>query len=198
MGTRKGTGAPAAADAVNSSAGAREAAAEWVEIDALKPWARNPRKNAAAVKRVADSIKRFGFGSPILARKADGEVIAGHTRLAAAQQLGLERVPVRFLDLDPADAHLLALADNKLGEIAEWDEAELTAILEEYSAEDAELAGWDAKEQSDLDAAGGDGDDSDPYREQFGVIVICKDAADQERAFEHLQGLGYECKVVVT
>lgn len=110
---------------------AEEAAAVWVTLDALEPWKDNPRHNAAAVDEVVGSIRRFGFGAPIIARKADGMIIAGHTRYEAAKKLGLERVPVRYLDLDPADARLLALADNKLGEIAEWDDARLSAVLVE-------------------------------------------------------------------
>src|SRR5579871_4190904 len=116
------------------SENATEAAAEWIPVGELVPWLGNPRRNDAAVKQVADSIKRFGFGAPLLARKANGELIAGHTRLKAALLLGIPRVPVRYLDLDPADAHLLALADNKLGEIAEWDDEKLAAILIELRA----------------------------------------------------------------
>ena len=123
-----------------------EAAAVWVPLASLTAWARNPRRNDAAVPAVMESIKRFGFAAPIIARRADGEIIAGHTRAKAAEALGLERVPVRFLDLDPADAHLLALADNKLNEKAEWDDAAVMSILSEYGLPDAELAGWDAKE----------------------------------------------------
>lgn len=129
-----------------NNASAQEAAAVWVDIKALKPWDRNPRKNQPAIKPVADSIKRFGFGAPILARKADGEIIAGHTRILAAESLGLSKVPVRYLDLDPAEAHLMALADNKLNEKAEWDTAEVARILSEYGLDDAALAGWDADE----------------------------------------------------
>ena len=55
-------------------------------------------------------------------------------------------MPVRYLDLDPADAHLLALADNKLNEIAEWDTAAVAAILSEYGLDDAAIAGWDSAE----------------------------------------------------
>lgn len=134
-----------------------EAAAEWVPRSALKPWGQNPRRNDKAVPAVVASIKRFGFGAPIIARRADGEVIAGHTRLKAAEVLGLERVPVRFLDLDPADAHLLALADNKLNEKAEWDAHLVAEVLSGYGLDDAELAGWD---QAELDKLGGalDGD----------------------------------------
>lgn len=126
-----------------------EAAAVWVPISEMTPWDQNPRKNDAAVDKIAESIKRFGFGSPILAR-LNGEVIAGHTRLKAAEKLGLDRVPVRYLDLDPADAHLLALADNKLGEIAEWDETLLAEILKDLDPEDAALAGFGAEELEDL------------------------------------------------
>ncbi len=132
-----------------------EAAAIWVPISELKRWAKNPRNNAAAVAKVAQSIKRFGFGAPIVARKADRQIIAGHTRLLAAEKLALTHVPVRFLDLDPVDARLLALADNKLGEIAEWIEPQLAQVLAELKLEDADLlaTGFDNGEIDRLLAA---------------------------------------------
>lgn len=117
-----------------------EPAAEWVDIEALTPWRDNPRNNEHAVGAVAESIKRFGFAAPIIAR-TDGEVIAGHTRLKAAQALGLDRVPVRYMDLDPADAKLLALADNKVGELADWDDDRLSDILNELHADGVDLDG---------------------------------------------------------
>tara|TARA_R100000152_G_C6772847_1_gene199953 strand:- start:936 stop:1436 length:501 start_codon:yes stop_codon:yes gene_type:complete len=106
-----------------------ESAAIWEDINELVPWDQNPRINDHAVQNVADSIKRFGFASPIVARLADKMVIAGHTRLKAAKSLGLDKVPVRYLDIDPADAKMLALADNKIGEIADWDQEGLINIL---------------------------------------------------------------------
>lgn len=127
-----------------------EIAAVWESIDNLVPWDQNPRLNDHSVDKVANSIKRFGFGAPIVARREDKMVIAGHTRLKAAKQLGLDAVPVRYLDLDPADAKMLALADNKIGEIADWDNDELDRIINDLalSAEDMEDLGWS---QSDLD-----------------------------------------------
>lgn len=125
-----------------------EPAAVWVDRAELHAWSANPRKNnGEPVRRVMESIRRFGFAAPIVAR-TNGEVIAGHTRLKAAEALGLDRVPVRYMDLDPAEAHLLALADNKLNEEAEWDAAAAASILSDFSLEDAALAGWDS---NDLD-----------------------------------------------
>ena len=120
-----------------------EAAAVWMPINDLTPWADNPRDNAAAIPEVAKSIKRFGFASPIIARPIEGggyEIIAGHTRHQAALSLGLDRVPVRVMDLDPTDAKLLALADNKVGEIATWSDG-LGDILRELEADGIDLDG---------------------------------------------------------
>ena len=131
-----------------------EPAAVWLPIDKLSPWDQNPRQNDSAVDEVSASIKRFGFGAPIVARKEDGMVIAGHTRLRAAKRLGLDRVPVRFLDLDPADAKLLAIADNKVGEIAEWDDAKLAEVLSELrddgALDELDGLGMDAAELDTL------------------------------------------------
>lgn len=117
----------------------QEAAAVWVHVAELKPWAANPRQNAKAIDEVAKSIRRFGWGAPIVANKRDGEIIAGHTRFAAASKLKLDKVPVRWLDLDPADAHALALADNKVGEVATWDDAVLRQVLAELKEADESL-----------------------------------------------------------
>ena len=141
-----------------------EQAATWLPIGDLTPWADNPRENDHAVPEVARSIERFGFGAPILARPIDGgglEVIAGHTRLKAAQSLGLDRVPVRVLDLDPTDARLLALADNRLGELADWSSG-LEDVLRQMGNDGVDLdgLGWTAEE---LDALTGGGPDEERY-----------------------------------
>ncbi len=135
-------GAPAPANDIGP-------AAEWVAPATLKPWAKNPRKNdGEPVAKVAESIKRFGFAAPIVARKATREIIAGHTRWKAAQQLKLERVPVRFVDVSEREAHLLALADNRLHE-----------ILSSYDLGDVMLAGWTDKDMRELESsARGDGE----------------------------------------
>jgi DNA modification methylase len=135
-------------------------AAEMVDTASLKPWPQNPRKNdGEPVARVADSIRKFGFAAPIVARLATREIIAGHTRWKAAQLLKLPQVPVRFVDLDERQAHLLALADNRLGELAEWDTPELHALLSSYDIGEQVVAGWNERDMRELErAALGDGE----------------------------------------
>ena len=144
-----------------------EPAAEWLEVGDLTPWADNPRVNDHAVGQVAKSIERFGFAAPIVARRdGDGlEVVAGHTRLKAAHKLGLDRVPVRVLDLDPADARLLALADNRLGELADWSD-DLGDLMQRLDDEglDLEGLGWSDEELAALlapEAVEADGTEDD-------------------------------------
>ena len=87
----------------------------------ITPYEKNPRKNDEAVEYVANSIKEFGFKVPIVIDK-NGVIVAGHTRYKAAQELGLEKLPCVIAD-DLTDEQVKAfrLADNKVGELAEWD-----------------------------------------------------------------------------
>ena len=126
-------------------------AAEWLPLDSLRAWERNPKRHPEEqIRDLMKSITRFGWGSPILARM-NGEVVAGHGRLEAARRLGLTTVPVRRLNLDPTEAALLALADNRLTETGAWDEPAVAAILAEASADGVDIAslGWS---QSEIDA----------------------------------------------
>src|SRR5260370_38914478 len=66
-------------------------------IERLVFYARNPRKNDAAVERMCDSIREFGFKIPVLVR-SDGEVVDGHLRLKAARKLEITEVPVILCD----------------------------------------------------------------------------------------------------
>jgi len=138
--------------------------AEWVSIDSVAPWDENPRHNDDAVAGVAASIERFGWGNPILVRKADGMVIAGHTRLKAAASLGMDKVLVRFMDLDEAKAKALALADNKLGELAVWDDDALESILRDMESQDLDLLAGAGFAQSELDALANPGELPDDWK----------------------------------
>ena len=90
-------------------------------VSALKPYANNPRKNKAAIDKVAASIKEFGFKQPIVVDK-DYVIVVGHTRLQAAKKLKMDEVPVIVADeLTDEQIKAYRLADNKTAEFAEWD-----------------------------------------------------------------------------
>lgn len=123
-------------------------AAEWVAPDSLVPWSLNPRQRPTAqvVRELAASIKAVGWGAPILARWKDRRILAGHTRQLAALELGLELVPVRFLDVTEDQARALALADNRLQERGRWDEERLGAVLRDLPEAARAWAGWRPEE----------------------------------------------------
>jgi DNA modification methylase len=137
-------------------------------IGDLVPWARNPRINDAAAERLAYTIQEHGWTTPLLAQAGTNRIIGGHTRLKAALKIGLTEVPVVFLDVDDTQADSIAIADNRMGELAEWDNDELARILEDIEADGGDLlaigyndADWaelleslDAKEPLELELPG--------------------------------------------
>ena len=122
------------------------------DVAAIRPYERNPRLNDKAVDAVAASLKEFGFRQPIVV-DADGVIIAGHTRYKAALQLGLQKVPVHVAtDFTPEQVKAYRIADNKTGEIAEWDFTILPIELSELeeSGFDLDLLGFGDKELTKL------------------------------------------------
>src|SRR5574344_571990 len=96
----------------------------------LKPYPNNPRKNDQSIDFVANSIKEFGFKVPIVVDK-DNVIVAGHTRLKAAEKLGIKEVPCIVADdLTPSQAKAFRIADNSAGQHSEWDNNILPAELE--------------------------------------------------------------------
>ena len=92
-----------------------------VAIKEIRPYKNNPRDNTEAVEYVKNSIEAFGFKQPLVLDK-NKIIVCGHTRYAAAQELGLKKVPCLIAD-DLTDDEIKAyrLADNKVAEMAEWD-----------------------------------------------------------------------------
>src|SRR3970040_1350077 len=102
---------------------------EMRPLDAIKPYAKNPRRNDAAVDAVARSITDYGFRQAIVVDK-DGVIVVGHTRWKAAQKLGLATVPVHAAaELTEAQARAYRIADNATATIASFDPDLLPAEL---------------------------------------------------------------------
>ena len=133
-------------------------AMEYRPIISLRPAQRNPRTHSRKqIRQIADSIQRFGFTNPVLI-DADGGIIAGHGRVAAAKLLGLDAVPVVPLgDLSAKERQAYALADNKLALNAGWDQDLLAVEFQELinAGFELELTGFSLSEiDFTLDQAG--------------------------------------------
>src|SRR5499425_1155218 len=121
-------------------------------IDRFVFYARNPRKNDAAVDRMCGSIREFGFKIPVLAR-SDGEVVDGHLRLKAARKIGIGEVPVILCDeWTPQQVKAFRLLVNRSVSWADWDEELLSLELQDLSVADfdLDLTGFSPKEIDDL------------------------------------------------
>lgn len=115
----------------------------------LIPYENNPRENDKAVDAVAASIREFGFNVPIVIDK-DDIIVAGHTRLKAAEKLGLEDVPtIKVSDLTDEEVRAFRLADNKTAELAGWDFDLLSEELKGITELNMAAFGFDQSEVED-------------------------------------------------
>ena len=121
---------------------------EQTKIEEILPYDQNPRDNSAAVEKVADSIKEFGWQQPIVVDE-EKIILAGHTRHLAALSMGLKEVPVSIAKgLTEAQKKAYRIVDNKTSELAEWDKELLKSeflALQELDF-DLNLTGFDLDE----------------------------------------------------
>src|ERR1700731_180368 len=103
-------------------------------IDALRPDPTNARRHSEKqIRQIAESIRIFGFNVPVLVDR-DLNVIAGHGRLLACRELAITQVPTLCLDhLTSAQARAFEIADNRLADIATWDDRLLAQQLKDLS-----------------------------------------------------------------
>lgn len=120
-----------------------------IPITDVVPYDKNPRNNDDAVESTANSIKEFGWQQPIVVDK-NNIIIVGHTRLKAAKKLKLETVPVLVAEnLSEEQVKAYRLADNKTGELADWDMALLNEELEGIAELDMDDFGFELAEDSE-------------------------------------------------
>src|SRR5438270_14069875 len=125
---------------------------EHWSIDRLVFYARNPRKNDAAVDRMCSSIREFGFKIPVLARSS-GEVVDGHLRLKAAKKLGISEIPVILCDeWTEGQVKAFRLMVNRSVGWAAWDDELLAQELADLKGLDFDLSltGFDDREIDDF------------------------------------------------
>ena len=181
-----------------------------IKLSALRPYGNNPRDNAAAVPKVAESIGRFGFLVPLVV-SPDGEIVCGHTRYEAAKRLGMASVPCVVADgLSQAEMDAFRLVDNRTAELAEWDEAKLRAELDSLIGEGIDLSGFEfgdvLGEESAIGGPGIPEEDPDPSKdpvsrlgdlwEMGGHLLLVGDSTDPA-SYARLMG-GEEADLIVT
>lgn len=179
----------------NATRSKREAARNILvlPISEVRPYEKNPRKNEKAVKYVKESIRQFGFKVPIVI-DSNRVIVCGHTRLLAAKSLGMTEVPcIMADDLTDDQVKAFRLADNKVGEFAEWDMDllgdELDAIADASDIDMSDFGFGDNLEMGD------DEEKSVNLSETFQIIVDCENEIEQQEIFEKLSGEGYKCRL---
>lgn len=165
------------------------------KVSELIPYVNNPRNNDDAVDAVANSIKNFGFKVPIVV-DSNNEVINGHTRLKAAKKLGLETVPVIVADdLTLEQIKAFRLADNKVGEIATWDENALAVELEELKNLDFDMSEFEFEMDEPQIQEKDENTDSVIIDEKMIIIIESDNDFELEKYFEKLVEEGYPCRL---
>lgn len=164
----------------------------------LTPYINNARTHSdKQIEQIAKSLQEFGWTNPILVDD-DNEVIAGHGRLAAAQQLGMESVPtIKLSHLTDEQKRAYVLADNRLALNAGWDESMLRGELEALNIKefDLSLLGFS---DAELKAYLGEEQDNHPefgdIVDTYEIIVECDTEHAQRKLLEELTERGIKCK----
>ena len=158
----------------------------------LVPYANNPRNNDEAVDKVANSIREFGFRVPIIIDE-NNVIIAGHTRLKASEQLGLEEVPCLVAsDLTEDQIKAFRIADNKVSEYSTWDVEKLNVELESILTDMGQF-GVELFDDDDFDIDLGDEESHYsqeshiPQYDPTGDFVDIMDLVDDEKTNELLR-----------
>ncbi|MEC4742284.1 DNA modification methylase [Limosilactobacillus sp. c10Ua_36] len=177
-----------------------------MKISEVKPYPNNPRNNDDGVEAVANSIKEFGWQQPIVVDK-DNVIIVGHTRYKAAKKLGMDKVPVVVAsNLSDEQVRAYRLADNKTGELTDWDMSLLDDELGDIADIDMSDFGFDLDlDDDEVEVQEDDFDDEIPEepKSKLGQIyqlgrhrLMCGDSTNPEMV-KKLVG-GVQCDLLLT
>jgi ParB-like nuclease domain len=139
----------------------------YLPLDRVRPDPGNARRHSEKqIRQIARSIETFGFNVPILV-DGGGNVVAGHGRLAAARRLGRSEIPtIRLEHLTEAQKRAFRIADNRLAEVAEWDDRRLGEELKALAGVELDF---------DLEAIGFETDEIDLRIESLNAAERCND-----------------------
>jgi ParB-like chromosome segregation protein Spo0J len=169
---------------------------EKVDINSISSDPANARKHSPRnLEVIQGSLRRFGQQKPIVVD--DNNVVrAGNGTLAAAKALGWKQINIVRSQLPLTELTAYAIADNRTAELAEWDNAVLTEMLNDPTLGDVgfsvnEIETLLNKSPEPLSAA------SEIPAEKWMVIVTCKDEADQVAFLEQMNAAGRDCRALM-
>ena len=116
----------------------------------LKPAEANPRKGD--VEAIMKSYERFGQRKPIVVQEETMEIIAGNHQYEAAKRLGWDSIAVVTVVDDPETATAYSIADNRIGQLGEWNVEELVSAFESIAPDDLEAVGFEEIDVEDYRA----------------------------------------------
>ena len=153
---------------------------QLIELSKLVPYVNNARTHSVEqINKLRSSLREFGFINPVIIDKDYG-IIAGHGRVIAAREEGIEKVPCVLVDyLTEAQKKAYILADNRMALDAGWDEELLRVEIEALQGEnfDVGLTGFDEKELADLFK----GDDKEIEDDDFDLTAALEKASFVQR-----------------
>lgn len=173
---------------------------EKVNIDSIKVYPNNAKIHTAEqIEEIKKSIQEFGNNDPI-AIDEKGFIIEGEGRYLAQKDMGVKEIEViKLTHLTEEQKVAYMLVHNKLTMNTGFDIDLLEEELSKISSIDMKEFEFDIKEiEEELEEEEKIQEPSFNYKEQYGVIVICKDETEQEKVYNNLLNQGYECKVVTT
>lgn len=172
---------------------------EKVNIDSIKVYPNNAKIHTAEqIEEIKKSIQEFGNNDPI-AIDEKGFIIEGEGRYLAQKDMGVKEIEViKLTHLTEEQKVAYMLVHNKLTMNTGFDLDLLEEELSKISSIDMKEFEFDIKEIEEELEEEKIQEPSFNYKEQYGVIVICKDETEQEKVYNNLLNQGYECKVVTT
>lgn len=180
-----------------------EAKIEMLKTGSLKPYPKNSRTHSAEqIAQIVASISEFGWTNPILIDKKNG-IIAGHGRWEAAKSMGMDEVPCVRLNMTAKQARAYVIGDNKLAELAGWDEGilkeELAALLDMNF--DVSLIGFDDEAVTGLLNERGEettssGSDAGDLTQVYIVELHLTTEHEQQKFYEEMNERGVKCRIL--
>ena len=147
-----------------------------IDINEIKPYEKNPRKNDDAVRYVKASIEEFGFKIPLVVDK-NSTIVAGHTRYKAAVQIGMKKIPCIIADdLTQEQIKAFRIVDNKTSEFSSWDFPELENQLEDIISIDMKMFGFEEIEPIDMSDFF---TEKDEIKEKKQNVIVCPHCGKQ-------------------